>query len=291
MIASRYERQERFFTTAGQQQIQRTHVCVVGLGGTGSHVVQQLALLGVGELSLIDFDELERTNLNRVIGSRNDDQIPGTYKVEIAKRLVNSIDPAILVNDIRESLLSKAAIDNIIKSSFVFGCVDNDGPRLVLNELCCAYDIPYIDIASEINVEGEIDFGGRIFFNYDENGCLMCYNELDLSEISNFFRNPDQKADIRKTYGIPNEAIHDSGPSVVCINGVVASLGIVEFMSYITKLPRPPNRLLNYRGKKGIVNIGLVQPKPDCYYCKNVRGKKDRIDINKYYPNSDTDTI
>lgn len=291
MITTRYERQERFFTTTGQQKIRNTHVSVVGLGGTGSHVVQQLALLGVGELSLIDFDELEKTNLNRIIGARSDDRIPGTYKVEIAKRVVNSIDPSIRVNDIRKSILSKEAIHNLIKSNFIFGCVDNDGPRLVMNEICCAYEIPYIDIASEINMEDGIDFGGRVFFNYDENGCLICCNELDSSEINEFFYNPSQKADIRRIYGIPNEEIRDSGPSVVCINGIVASLGIIEFMSYITKLPRSRNRLLNYRGKKGVVNIGLVQPKPDCYYCNNVRGKKDRIDFSKYCWDSDTEGV
>ena len=81
MNTGRFERQVRLFGKEGQERIKNAHVAVIGAGGIGSHVVQQLAFLGVGCLTIIDSDDLEETNKNRLIGSRYDDPIPGTKKV------------------------------------------------------------------------------------------------------------------------------------------------------------------------------------------------------------------
>src|SRR6185437_12668857 len=70
---NRFDRQLRFFGRAGQKRIQSAKVAVVGVGGLGTHVVQQLSLLGVKKLSLVDAQELDETNLNRYVGARHDD--------------------------------------------------------------------------------------------------------------------------------------------------------------------------------------------------------------------------
>ena len=76
-MTERFERNTRFFGEEGQRILRETLVAIVGVGGLGTHVVQQLALLGVGELSLVDHEELDRTNLNRYVGARHSDPIPG----------------------------------------------------------------------------------------------------------------------------------------------------------------------------------------------------------------------
>ena len=73
----------RFFGRDGQEKIAKTHVAIVGIGGLGTHVVQQLALLGIGQLTLVDNEEIDATNLNRYIGVRHSDPIPVTPKVII----------------------------------------------------------------------------------------------------------------------------------------------------------------------------------------------------------------
>src|SRR5690349_3153066 len=81
----RFDRQIRLFGSAGQERIRAAKVAVIGIGGLGTHVVQQLSLLGVKDLALVDAQEVDTTNLNRYIGVRHDDPIPGTLKVRIGE--------------------------------------------------------------------------------------------------------------------------------------------------------------------------------------------------------------
>ena len=286
MNQSRFERQERLFTKEGQMKIEKTSVSIIGVGGIGSHIAQQLAFLGVDKFYLIDSDILETTNMNRFIGGKYDDAISRLLKIDIAERLIRSINPKAQIFKISKNLLSEMAITSIINSNFAFGCVDNDGPRLVLTEICSAYNIPYMDLSTEILTQGQVDFGGRVQFCYDGNGCLMCYDELDQDEITEYLENPEQKRDRKEIYGIKREDLMDSGPAVVSLNGLIASLALIEFMIHVTGVLRPAKRILYYRGRWGIITSQNEQsdlPKPDCYYCKGLRGKRENINIKKYF--------
>jgi len=245
--------------------------------------VQQLGFLGVGSLIIIDPDELEETNRNRLIGVHYDDPIPGTKKVDIAKRLINTIDTSIKVEAVSKELRTEEAFSKIKKSNYVFGCVDNDGSRLILTELCSAFRIPYFDLASDIiNEESGLIYGGRVFVNFDDNGCLYCYNEISISNARIEIESEEARKDRAEIYGVSREYLPDTGPSVVSIDGVVASLAVTEFMVMITGL-RPPNRLLNYHGHLGVVNVKTDEPQIDCYYCKSIRGKYNDANIDRYF--------
>ncbi len=76
-------------------------------------------------------------------------------------------------------------------------------------------------------------------------------------------------------------ALARSGPSVVSINGVVASLGVTEFMVTVTGL-RPLKKLLFYYGHGGTVRLRNDEPFPDCYCCKGIRGLRERADVERY---------
>src|SRR5262245_46068404 len=77
----RFDRQMRLFGKAGQDRIAASRVVIVGNGGLGTHVGQQLSLLGVKKLGFIDAQQVKRSSGNRYIGLRYDDPIPGTLKV------------------------------------------------------------------------------------------------------------------------------------------------------------------------------------------------------------------
>src|SRR6266568_7826983 len=69
---NRFERQIRLFGKDGQDKLARLRACIVGVGGLGSHLVQQFALLGLGRITVIDPDIVEISNMNRLIGARFD---------------------------------------------------------------------------------------------------------------------------------------------------------------------------------------------------------------------------
>jgi hypothetical protein len=78
---------------------------------------------------------------------------------------------------------------------------------------------------------------------------------------------PEQRAGDDQLYGVRGSGLAETGPSVISVNGVVASLSLTEFMAWATGL-RPPLRHLVYRGDMGYVRINSDEPAKDCYYCK-----------------------
>ena len=280
MSNERYDRNMRFFGREGQDHLSSASAAVVGVGGLGTHVVQQLALLGVGRLVLVDDEEVDETNRNRYVGVRHDDPVPGTLKVANGERIALDINPDIEVISIPESLASSGAFEGIIDCDYVFGCLDNEGARLILTELCAAYSKPYFDLASDILEESR--YGGRVCVAWDGNGCLVCYDELDVVAAREDLMNPNARRDHQDIYGVPRDALGEAGPSVVSINGVVASLGVTEFMLVATKVRDVPRALLKYRAHAGIVTVARDNPAPGCYYCRGIRGQGEESDVWRY---------
>ena len=278
----RYDRNTRFFGKEGQNRLAAAHVVVVGIGGLGTHVVQHLALLGVGYLTLIDAEELDGTNFNRYVGVRHDDPVPGTPNVSLAARLVKDINPDIQVTPIADSLMSRDAFNAVITSDYVFGCLDTEGARLILAELSAAYLKPYFDLGTDIILGDPLTYGGRICVAWDGNGCLFCYDEIDVAEAQRELATPQVTRDRQDIYGVSREALGQVGPSVVSINGVVAAVGVTEFMLVVTGIRNYPRRLLRYRAHMGGMNIESGDPAPDCYYCSGIRGKHDAADVQRY---------
>ena len=281
MSKERHDRQVRFFMKEGQDRLSATRVAIVGVGGLGSHVVQQLAFLGVGDMTVIDQDVTDITNLNRLIGAHHNDHLSNLPKVAVMERMVREIDPAIKITGIEKSLISKEGFDAVKNADYVFGCVDNDGPRIVLTELCSAYERPYFDLASEIILDSKLYYGGRVCFSNAGQGCLACLDEISSDEVGEYFMSKESRDDRRKLYGLPVEEQQDSGPSVVTLNGVVASLATTEFMVQVTGI-RQARRFVKYHGHNSKVTVATDEPKADCYYCKCVYGMGQKAIVERY---------
>ena len=121
MQDSRFDRNIALFGQEGQARLRSTSVAIVGVGGLGTHVVQQLVMLGVGEIVLIDAEELDDTNRNRYVGVLASDPVPGTFKVEIGKRLALGIDPDLRVATIAGNFISLEGFNALKSADFVFG--------------------------------------------------------------------------------------------------------------------------------------------------------------------------
>lgn len=279
MDTDRYKRQTSFFGVGGQKKLETISVAVVGIGGLGTHIIQQLAYLGVKEYSLIDDEIVDTTNLNRYVGTRPADV--GKKKTVVGKRIIKTINPSASVKIIQNSLQSKKAFDAIIESDCVFGSLDNDGGRVTLNELCLAYERPYFDLATEIFPDKTDSYGGRVCISIDSEGCLDCYDVIDREAATMDLETPEARKDRQDLYGLKKEHFQQTGPSVVSINGIIASLAVTEFFAWITGL-REPKKLLTYLGKQGIVTFSTDRANDDCYFCYELRGKRDKAGVEQY---------
>ena len=88
-MSEQYSRQS-FLGEQSEEIFRTTTAGIVGLGGGGSHVAQQLAHIGIGNLALFDPDHIELPNLNRTVGATSADADNGTPKVRVAKRMISA---------------------------------------------------------------------------------------------------------------------------------------------------------------------------------------------------------
>lgn len=161
MVSKRYSRNEALFGVEGQRQIGNTNVAIIGLGGLGSHVAQQLAYLGINNFMLVDDDVITESSLNRVVGAYDSDVVAKTPKIEVAQRQIRLVVPHAEVGLFSMKLESAAVSAALNAVDVVFGCLDEDSPRLRLTELCSMGAKPYFDLATDTTDPDSPTFGGR----------------------------------------------------------------------------------------------------------------------------------
>ena len=127
----------------GLKILKKSHVCVVGCGAVGGYVLEALARGGIGHLSLIDFDEVSVSNINRQILALH--STLGQKKVDVAKARIKDIAPDIKA-DTYEMLINQKTVHEIfkIKPDFVVDAIDSLNPKVCLIETLVQNKIPFV---------------------------------------------------------------------------------------------------------------------------------------------------
>lgn len=169
----RYNRQIvlRGFDFDGQEALKAAKALIVGLGGLGCAASPYLASAGVGHLTLLDFDHVSVSNLQRQILHR-DAQV-GLPKVESARRQLGEINPHIMLESIDRQLEEAELADLIARHDVVLDCTDNVATREQLNRLCFASKTPLVSGAA-IRMEGQIS----VFTWQEAEPCYRCLSRL-----------------------------------------------------------------------------------------------------------------
>ncbi|NGX54236.1 MAG: Molybdopterin-synthase adenylyltransferase [Chlamydiae bacterium] len=261
----RSDRQALAFGVEGQTKLELLRVGVIGLGGLGSQIIQQLAHLGVRNYVLVDSDKVEAVNLNRIVGAYPGNV--GTFKVRVAERMIKKIAGNEL-HDIKvfEKVLQvKEVLVALGDCDILFGCLDSDGPRLILNELAKACKIPYIDSAFEIFVENDeiIEAGGRIVIVHPDGPCLLCCKEVNLREAHHDLSSNEERVYAEKRGYI--DGINIKNPSMISLDGIIASLAVTEFLATVTGF-RDPHQYLLYDMIEGTVSPIGQSEQSNCFH-------------------------
>lgn len=247
MTDDRFSRQS-FLGERSQELIEAAHVGIVGLGGGGSHVVQQLAHLGFRHFTIFDPDKVDESNLNRLIGATEDDVRRRVEKTEIAKRLILGV---------RENAEVRAFAhrwqDNSLPlrtCDVVFGSVDTFLARHELEVMCRRYFIPYIDVGMDVHIvkPDPPRMAGQVIASLPGEPCMHCM----------WFLNETNLAAEAAKYG-------DVGgvPQVVWGNGFLASAAVGLWLDILTGWTNPSNRV-TYLSWDG--NLGFMTPHPLLLY-------------------------
>lgn len=241
MRSERFKRQG-FLGAAGQAAIGRARVGVAGLGGGGSHVVQQLAHVGFLDYVVYDGDTVEDSNLNRLVGATEADVAAGTAKIDMARRLILGVRGNARVHALECRWQQDPG--PLRTCDVVVGCVDSFTERRELEACCRRFMAPYVDIGMDLHQAGDEPpvMSGQVILSMPGGPCMYCLGFLTEANLA-------------------REAARYGGaggrPQVVWPNGVLASSAVgvvVDLLTDWTRSLRGPV-YLSYRG-----NDGTVQP-------------------------------
>ncbi len=130
-----YDRTELLIGSTKLEKIKNAKVCVFGVGGVGGYAVECLARAGVGEITLVDFDVVSVTNINRQLIALSSNI--GKFKVDEYKKRIKKINSQIKVNAIKEKLTAENIEKfNLSKFNFVLDAIDDVKAKVVLAKFC-----------------------------------------------------------------------------------------------------------------------------------------------------------
>ena len=155
---NRYEWGDGVFTLLSwfrQDKVKNAHILVAGAGALGNEVVKNLALFGIGHIYVVDFDEIDMTNLTRSVLFREEDAYRHANKAEIVAKRAMEINPQIKVIPIVGNLSSDVGLGIYRMVDVVIGCLDSRLARYQLNRLCLRAGKTWIDGGIE-NLTGNV---------------------------------------------------------------------------------------------------------------------------------------
>jgi molybdopterin/thiamine biosynthesis adenylyltransferase len=217
----RFDRQVRLFGAAGQHRLRESHVAVVGAGGGGSILIEQLAHLGVGTITAIDFDVVKSHNLSRIMGATDADARKGVKKVQVARRLVETIDLTIAFQAVDGDIADLATAAKLIDADYILLATDTVTARLVANAVAEVFLIPVIQIGAKVETRGD----GQIEQIYTavrpvlpRRGCMVCAGLIDPMALQREAASPEER--MNQNYLGDPEVID---PSVTTLNAAAAA--------------------------------------------------------------------
>jgi len=260
-----FDRQIRAFGREGQQILKSLHVGIVGVGGTGSAVFEQIVRLGVGKVTIIDDDLLTKTNLTRIHESSMDQL--GETKVAVADRAADRIGLDTTVTAISARITELAAARALTDCDVVFGCTDDNRGRAILSRLAYWYLLPVVDTAFLVDVDGDAVRGlfARVTIVSPGTACLFCRNRIDPQELGAEALPDTERAQLAAEGYVPGLGQPD--PSVGTYTTLTASLAVAELLGRLFAFSgiEPPSELLA-RVHDRAISTTKVAPRPE-HYC------------------------
>lgn len=129
------DRTESLIGKEGVEKLQNSHVCVIGIGGVGGYVCTMLARAGIENITLVDFDKVDETNINRQVVANT--ETVGKLKTEIMKQMILKINPSCNVDIFSERFNNQLA-DKLFKKNFdyVVDAIDSVNDKVDLIVYC-----------------------------------------------------------------------------------------------------------------------------------------------------------
>ena len=238
---SRYSRQILMpeIDYSGQLTLTQSHAVIFGLGGLGSPASLYLAAAGIGKLTLVDFDEVDDSNLQRQIVHR--ELNIGQAKVASAKQNLLSLNHHIKIETIDEKLSDSELLKLVNQADVVLDCTDNFTSRFALNRACYQAKKPLISGAA-IRWEGQLS---TYDFRDKSSPCYQCLYPQDSEQELTCSQN-----------GVLSPVV-----------GMVGSMQAVEAIKALLKLPTLTGKLMIIDAYTMMIRTLNLKKDEKCQHC------------------------
>jgi molybdopterin/thiamine biosynthesis adenylyltransferase len=242
---------------------------IVGVGGHGAQVLQTLVSIGAGAtgwIAGIDPDRVESSNLPRLPYAIPDDV--GKTKANVAAEFVRRKNPAATFFPYSSSVTDPAALARLRGCDVLFGCGDNDGVRLVLNDLAVRFGIPFIDLGADIRVANDVvEAGGQVRVVVPgTTACLACCGAFDPGQAAlDLLGDDDRAVYTQRGYVIGADA--GPTPSVAVLNALIAQYAVTALLSLIGSGPFKRWDYLHLDWSTGRTLVAASARDPACPVC------------------------
>jgi molybdopterin/thiamine biosynthesis adenylyltransferase len=260
-LSKMHHRQILALGATAQRALESLRIAIIGLGGTGSIVAQELMHLGVREFTLVDPDKIESSNLNRVLGATHADI--GRLKVDVSADIIESFSQQCNVRKINGDVMQASVAERLIDADILIACTDSHGSRAVIQQVAYQYLIPCIDMGVVITAfERKIRKAfGRVQLLAPGLACLTCSDLLDPAQVRTDMMTPlERQADPYIS------GAYEPAPAVVSINGTVSSLGVTMLLAVVAGFPSEARHLL-YDALTPRLRVVEAPQRDNCYIC------------------------
>jgi len=264
---SQHDRQS-FLGPTSEQDLAGITVGIVGLGGGGSHVVQQLAHLGVGSYVIVDPDTIDETNLNRLVGGTRADVDAEEPKIRIAERAIRRVLPHARISAHASSWQEVAG--ELKHCDVIIGGLDSVIAKDQIDGFSKRFLIPYVDMGMDVHKLGDrFLIAGQVVLTMPGGPCLRCMGVVTEAALATEARR----------YGAAG-----GKPQVVWPNGVLASTAVGLFTQLVCPWHDKPMAAayLEYDGNKHTVvpsmRLAALAGRPCSHHHANETGEP-RFDI------------
>lgn len=231
-----------------RDKVQAARVMVIGAGALGNEVLKNLALMGVGNLFIVDFDTIEAANLSRSVLFRADDN--GKPKAEVAARRVKELNPDVHVQYFHGDVNTALGLGVFRRMDAIIGCLDNREARLSINRFAYRLNKPWVDGAIQ-----EL-FGLVRVFKPGEGACYEC----TLTEQA--------RREMSLRYSCPllarQNILLGKVPTTPTISSIIAGIQSQEALKLIHNLPVEAGKVLRVNGLTNDFHSTAYTPVEDC---------------------------
>lgn len=265
-----YDRQVRAFGQQFQRKLGNLLVGVVGVGGLGSAIVEQLSRLGVQDWVLVDPDVVDLANLNRLVNATQTDAQKGRPKVYVARSSIRQPNPKARVRALQTDVFDPEAQRLLKRCDLLIVATDNHSSRMALNRLAVQYLIPLLHAGFHIGVDEENqvnDVSGEFALPDLGRWCLQCAGIVD-PQVAGWELAPENQREMLRRRGY---VVDTPAPAVRHLDGTVASLAATEVHNLVQAF-KPQHRYLTYDALRGEILSLQVTPSRSCPVCSPDHG-------------------